>query len=191
MDNREKLYSGLSKAAWGYFLLNFDINLGTVSILPRFAGFFMLCSALGYLAEEQRDLTLLCPLGRLLAVWNLADWLLSWFGTHLTGKLLFLDLLITAAGLYFHFQFLTDMAALAEKLQQPDSGLDCRLRHRRTLYLVLTTLITIVSYLPLPAADVKSWLILSLGLIACVVSLMVMFALFGLRRCVSAADDPP
>ena len=31
MDNREKLYSGLSKAAWGYFLLNFDINLGTVS----------------------------------------------------------------------------------------------------------------------------------------------------------------
>ena len=130
MDNREKLYSGLSKAAWGYFLLNFDINLGTVSILPRFAGFFMLCSALGYLAEEQRDLTLLCPLGRLLAVWNLADWLLSWFGTHLTGKLLFLDLLITAAGLYFHFQFLTDMAALAEKLQQPDSGLDCRLRQR-------------------------------------------------------------
>ena len=176
MDNREKLYSGLSKAAWGYFLLNFDINLGTVSILPRFAGFFMLCSALGYLAEEQRDLTLLCPLGRLLAVWNLADWLLSWFGTHLTGKLLFLDLLITAAGLYFHFQFLTDMAGL---------------RQRRTLYLVLTTLITIVSYLPLPAADVKSWLILSLGLIACVVSLMVMFALFGLRRCVNAADDPP
>ena len=184
MDNQEKLYTGLSKAAWGYFLLLFDINLGNVSILPSFAGCFLLYSALKYLAEEQRDLLLLRPLGLLLAVWNLANWLLSWLGVNLDGRFLFLDLLISAAGLYFHFQFLTDMAALAEKLQKPDSELDRQIRKRRTLYMVLTTLIAVISYLPLPTEESRSWIILCLGIVGCIVAFLVMFALFRLRRCV-------
>lgn len=190
MDNRENLYSGLSKAAWGYFLLVFDINFGNVSILPSFAGCFLLYSALPYLAEEQRELMLLRPPCLLLAVWNLAGWLLSWFGAALYGKFIFLDLLAAAAGLYFHFQFLTDMAALAEKLQEPDSKLDCQLRKRRTLYMVLTALLQIVHYLPRLTPELTTGLTFCLGLVYGIVAFLVMYALFRLRRCVPRENTP-
>lgn len=187
MDNRENVYNGLSKAAWGYFLLNFDINLGAVSILPSFAGCFLLYAALNDLAAEQRDLRLLRPLCLLLALWNLAEWLLSWCGVNINGHILFLDLLTAAAGLYFHFQFLTDMAALAEKLQDTDSELDSQIRIRRTLYLVLTTAIALLMALPLPAGEIKTWLLLGLVLVHCIAAFLVMFSLFHLRR--YAAQD--
>ena len=50
MTDRETLYSGLSNAAWGYFLLHFNFNLGfngvRINILPEFAGFLLLLSAI-------------------------------------------------------------------------------------------------------------------------------------------------
>lgn len=190
MDNREKLYTGLSKAAWGYFLLVFDINFGNVSILPSFAGCFLLYSALAYLAEERRDLLLLRTPCLLLAVWNLAGWLLSWFGAALYGKFIFLDLLTAAAGLYFHFQFLTDMAALAEKLQEPDSKLDCQIRKRRTLYMVLTTLLQIVHCLPQLTPGITAGITFCLGLVYGIAAFLVMYALFRLRRCVPRENTP-
>ncbi|MDE6998163.1 MAG: hypothetical protein K2P04_09875, partial [Oscillospiraceae bacterium] len=70
MTDRENLYKGLSHAAWGYFFLNFDFYLGTVSIFPRFAGYLLFLSTIGKLAGERRDLLLLRPLCVLLAVWN-------------------------------------------------------------------------------------------------------------------------
>ena len=185
MDNQEKLYTGLSKAAWGHFLLLFDINLGNVSILPSFAGYFLLYSALKYLAEEQRDLLLLRPLGLLLAVWSLANWLLSWLGVNLDGRFLFLDLLISAAGLYFHFQFLTDMAALAEAYQPDDDSLSGRIRSHRTAYTLIVTVIALLDTL----SQVFPWewwpgIIVFAALITCIVALMIMSDLFRLRRCV-------
>ena len=184
MTDRKNLYRCLSNAAWGYLLLHFDINLGTVSILPAFAGYLLLFSAISGLSEERRDLVLLRPLCILLAVWNGLEWLLSWAGADPSGLFPPLDIVVTVTGLYFHFQFLTDMAALAEKLQKPDSELDRQIRKRRTLYMVLTTLIAVISYLPLPTEESRSWIILCLGIVGCIVAFLVMFALFRLRRCV-------
>ena len=72
MTDRHTLYDALSKAAWGYFFLYFDINLGSVSILPSFIGFLLFLSAIQQLKEERRDLELLRPLGTLLAAWGKA-----------------------------------------------------------------------------------------------------------------------
>ena len=124
MTDQHTLYSGLSNAAWGYFFLNFDFNLGTVSILPRFVGFLLFLSAIKKLSGERRDLALLRPLCLLLAAWNAIDWLLSWTGGNLDGHILFLDLLVAVAGLYFHFQFLTDIAVFAEQYQPEGGDLD-------------------------------------------------------------------
>ena len=42
MTDYERLYTGLSHAAWGYFLLHFNFNLNfdsvSINILPSFAG---------------------------------------------------------------------------------------------------------------------------------------------------------
>lgn len=178
------MYDGLSHAAWGYFFLHFDFNLGTVSIFPRFVGFLLLLSAVGTLSGERRDLALLRPLAILLAAWNGLDWLLSWGGGDVDGHILFLDLLITVAGLYFHFQFLTDMAALAEQYQPEGSNLDRRLRRRRTVYVVLTTLVALMGSLPAELLEKwGQWAAMGAVLIALIVMVLVMAGLLELRRC--------
>lgn len=184
MDNQETLYRGLSNAAWGYFLLHVDFNLGTVSILPRFAGYLLLLSAIRKLSGERRDLSLLRPLCVLLAVWSGIDWLFSWAGADLSGMLPPVDVLVSVAGLYFHFQFLTDMAALAETCQAEGDNLDQRLLNRRTAYTVLTTAALVGLRLPVGRyEDEKIVVGMALVLVLLVVALFIMGGLFELRRC--------
>lgn len=177
---RERLYTGLSQAAWGYFFLFFDVKWGTVSITPRFVGFLLLLSAVGKLSGERRDLALLRPLGLLLAGWTGLDWLLSWGGGSVEGHILFLDLLVSAARLYFEFQLLTDLAAIAETYQPEGVGLDGRLLRRRTEDVVLFTLLSLLA--SLPQAEWRDWLMVPLMVLASVVSLLIMWNLFQLRR---------
>lgn len=185
MTERQTMRQGLSHAAWGYFFLFFDLNLGTVSIFPEFVGWLLLLSAIEKLSGERRDLLLLRSLCGLLAAWNGADWLLSWLGSGANGHFLFLDLLGSAAALYFHFQFLSDMAALAERLQPEGDDLDQRLRRRRNVQVVTTTAAALALRLPerLPG-DVRTALVAGLVTVGCITALLVMFGLFELRRCV-------
>ncbi len=191
MTDREMLYKGLSHAAWGYFFLNFDLNLNNVSILPRFVGFLLLLSAIGRLSGARRDLALLRPICVLLAVWNGADWLFSWVGGTVSGHIIPLDLLIAAAALYFHFQFLTDMAALAEVCQPAGSDLDKRLRRRRTVYILVMTALSLISGLPVRAEAAEgwwTWIMMGLMIAAMIASLTIMAGLFALRRCVKDGE---
>ena len=183
-ENRD-VYSGLSHAAWGYFFLHFDFNLNNVSIFPRFVGWLLLLSACTKLAGVRRDLTLLRPLAVLLSVWHGLDWLLSWSGGDVTGHILFLDLLAAVAGLYFHFQFLTDMAALAEQYQPEGAGLDGQLRRRRTVYVVLITLVTLLGDFDLLVKLPEhwgEWVAMGMVLTALIAAFLIMAAMFRLRR---------
>lgn len=208
MTDYERLYTGLSHAAWGYFLLRFNFNLNfdsvSINILPSFAGALLLLSAVDKLSAERRDLKLLRPLCMILAAWHLADWLLALAGTSLTGKILFLDLIFTAVLLYFHFQFLTDMAAIAEKYQPEGETLNRRILRRRTVLLVLATIADVASGL-FQAADLGQMmkmempfglLTIVLGVLLAVtliVIVMIMFSLFQLRRYVRnwGEAEPP
>lgn len=179
------MYKGLSHAAWGYLLVHFDFELNGVSVLPRFAGYLLLLSAIGKLSEERRDLKLLRPLCILLSVWNGADWLLSWLGGGLDDLSLplALGLIAAVAGLYFHFQFLTDMAAIAETWQSEGDDLDRRLRTRRTVYIVLSTVTDVLLYLPIG----RDWewrlaAVTVLAVIGLALALFIMWGLFQLRR---------
>lgn len=208
MTDYERLYTGLSHAAWGYFLLHFNFNLNfdsvSINILPSFAGALLLLSAVDKLSAERRDLKLLRPLCMILAAWHLADWLLALAGTSLTGKILFLDLIFNAVLLYFHFQFLTDMAAIAEKYQPEGETLNRRILRRRTVLLVLATIADVASGL-FQAADLGQMmkmempfglLTIALGVLLAVtliVIVMIMFSLFQLRRYVRnwGEAEPP
>lgn len=114
MTDREKLYNGVSAAAWSYLFLYFNVNLGRVNILPQFAGYWLLLNAIRDLKEKRRSLALLRPLGILLLVWHLANWVLTIGGRTLSGLFPPLELIIGVAALYFHFQLFTDCAALTK-----------------------------------------------------------------------------
>ena len=182
MTDRETLYSGLSNAAWGYFFLHIHFNLGTINILPAFVGYLLLLSAIRKLSGERRDLLLLQPLGGLLAAWNLADWLFACLGGELSGMFLPLDLLAAVAGLYFHFQFITDMAALAEAYQPEGGSLARRLRQNRTAYIVVCTATSVFLRLPIRDEDVRLCVGMGLLVVMLVVVLLIMGELFALRR---------
>jgi len=146
MTNPKPVYSALSRLAWGYVLLYFDFKLGTVSVTPAFAGYLLFLSALGPLSEERRSLALLRPLGVLLALWNGADWLLSWAGETVSGHIPFLDVLTGAAAIYFHFQLFTDLAAIAAEYQAEGQRLDRRILRWRTVNVLLQTVLPLLAY---------------------------------------------
>ena len=192
MTDREKLYSGLSNAAWGYVFLTFDFNLNNVSVLPRFVGFYLLFSAIGKLSGERQNLNLLRPLCILLTGWSGLDWLLSWLGGDVEGHILFLDLLVTAVTLYFHFQFLTDMAALSECCQPEDDNLASRIRGHRTAFTLLITVFGLMADLT-PVLPWEWWAgMIGFGaLITCIVALMIMLDLFHLRKLIRSEEEGP
>lgn len=180
--DRESLYRGLSNAAWAYLFLNFDLNLGTVSVTPRFVGWLLLVAAIRDLARERRDLSLLRPLGLLLAAWTGADWLLRWAGQTIDGHILFLDLIISVAAIYFHFQFLSDLAALAERYEPPEGTLAKRLRRRRTAYILFTTAVSVLVHLPAGRyLEPQGYAALGLGAAALITALFIMVGVFQLR----------
>lgn len=180
--DRKSLHRGLSNAAWSYLFLNFDLNLGTVSVIPRFVGWLLLVAAIRDLARERRDLSLLRPLGLLLAAWDGVGWLLSWAGGDVNGHILFLDLIISVAAIYFHFQFLTDLAALAQRYEPPEGTLAKRLRRRRTVYILFTTAVSLLVHLPAGRyLELQGYAALGLGAAALITALFIMAGVFELR----------
>lgn len=197
MIDRGQLYRGLSQAAWGYFLLLLNFNLtfnNTISInlLPSFAGALLLLSATGSLSAERRDLKLLRPLCGLLAAWHLIDWVLNLVGLSVSGRFLYLDLAVGAASLYFHFQFLTDMAALSECCQPEDDNLASRIRGHRTAFTLLITVFGLMADLT-PVLPWEWWAgMIGFGaLITCIVALMIMLDLFHLRKLIRSEEEGP
>ncbi len=196
MTDRSSLYKGLSCAAWGYLFLNLDFNLGNVSILPRFAGWLLFLRAIDQLKEERRDLALLRPLGVLLTLWTGADWLASWAGRDVDGHFPPLDLIVAVAQLYFLFQFLTDLAALAKaRCREPESAdLSGKILLCRTVQTVLVTAIALWPYLPRPGwlpDGLADGAVITLALAYALLGVALMLYLFQLRRAFQDAAPPP
>ena len=146
MTAYQKLYTGIGRAAWGYFFIYFDFNINTVSILPSFIGYMLFLSAINCLCEEERELNLLRTLGVILTVWHVASWLASWGSIDLDGMLQVVDIIIGVVNIYFHFQLLTNLASIATKYQSADDELDAKLLRYRTLQTVMLTAVIIVGY---------------------------------------------
>jgi len=191
LTDRQNLYDGASLAAWAYIFLHLDFKLGTVSVLPDFVGYMMFLSVIRLLSEERRDTELLRPLCILLAVWNFVDWLASWRGGTISGTVTFLDVIINVAMLYFHFQLLTDCAAIATTFQPEGENLDRRFLKWRTVNVLLLTLISVAIYLP--EWEWLGFAELAFAVVILIVTLCLVSCLFELRDLFSSSEDdtPP
>lgn len=150
---RERCGAAIRKLGWAYVLLHLDINLGTLNLLPNWAGYLMILSVLPVLAEWSPSATLLKPLGTFLAANDLLQWLVklidfSMETTAFTSGLYALYTLLCAiVSLYFHFQLLTDVAGMAHFFAYEDEASFLKMR---TLYTMLMTVIPLLLYLPEP-----------------------------------------
>jgi len=183
MTDYQKLYSGISKAAWGYFFLYFNINFNNVSVLPSFVGYLLFLSAIKLLKEEERELSLLHTLGVIMALWTGVEWLASFLGLNLEGMWQFIDIIISLVNLYFHFQFLTNLASIAEKYQSEGYELDAKLLRYRTLQTVMLSAIeVIICFQPWLS---EAWTVISICMLIVylIAGICLMKALFDLRKC--------
>lgn len=183
MTNHQKLYSGISKAAWGYFFLYFNINFNNVSILPSFVGYLLFLSAINLLKDEERELSLLHTLAVIMALWTGVEWLASFVGLNLEGMWQFIDIIISLVNLYFHFQFLTNLASIAAKYQSESNELDAKLLRYRTLQTIMLTAIeVIICFQPWLS---EAWTVISICMLIVylIAGICLMKALFDLRKC--------
>lgn len=144
----------------GYLFLHFNLNLGTLNILPNWVGYLFINEILPDLALTRPSALLLRPLGRGLAAWEGVCWLLALFSITPTGLLgtslwQLAQAAAGVAGLYFHFQLLTDLAETARMKEYPSVK---KLLRLRTVKILLATF-TMVIVFP-PASQLLSpWMI--------------------------------
>lgn len=182
MTDYNKIYNGISKAIWGYFFLYFNINLGTISILPSFIGYILFLKSIDLLQEEERELSLLKTLDVILGIWEGIQWLANCVGYSFDGKWQFLNLIIGLVNLYFHFQFLTNLASIATKHQQENCIYDKNLLSYRTILTILQTIFIVFTSLNFFSEEVIVYITLALGIIFVIVCIGMMVILNQLRK---------
>ena len=182
MVDYEKIYDGISKAIWGYFFLYFDINLGTISILPSFVGYILFLKAIDLLEEEERELSLLKTLGLILVAWNVIEWLAKCVGYSFGNKWQFVTLIAGLLNMYFHFQFLTNIASIAIKHQEENCAYDKTLLSCRTIQTLMLTVFLVVTNLSFIPEDILIYPTFILAIIYIIVCIYIMATLNGLRK---------
>lgn len=139
MTDYEKLYKGISRAAWGYLLVYFDFSFNGFNILPDFIGWIFFLSAIHYLKAEQPELRLLRPFGWCFVIWSSILWIWAVFSLPEMRISPILLLPVSLAELYFHFQFLTNLASIATAHQLEDALHQKRLLLCRTVQTLVLT----------------------------------------------------
>ena len=191
--NREALCRAVGKVAWGYVLIYLNINIGTVNILPNWAGCLLFIFALDELAKWEAPAGRLRPLGWALFCWELLVWLLAAAGLDMSASLWYLPQTLAAVlSLWFHFQLLTHLAAISDALGLSRGRSIRRLRNFRT---VLTTALSLPWGLLLPEGVISSYPagILAVAVIAAAIVLIAwtFIALFGLRGELKTLPETP
>jgi len=180
VNEREKLCQAIGYVAWGYVLMHVDFFLGTIDLLPEWAGYLLILRALPALGEERPSALLLRPLGLLLAAWAGVSWLGKIFALTLPATLYALEVIAAVVSLYFHFQLLTDLAAVA---RAHGAAEERRLLRLRTVKTLLTTVLTLTLPWRTGAGEVVAVVVMVAQLLT---ALGLCGALFSLRKALSA-----
>lgn len=182
MTSSKKLYEGLSKTAEGYFFIYFNFSINTVSIIPTFVGYILLMKATKCLQDEERELGLLWNPGDILASWYFFVWLVSWLGINLDGAWPFVDIVINVVNLYFHFQFLTNLASIVERYQSDGSRYHADILQCRTVQTVLLTVILVINNLYPWLSDMWRFISGVLLIIDAIVGIYLTSLMFKIRK---------
>ncbi|MBO5333124.1 MAG: hypothetical protein J6B37_03315 [Clostridia bacterium] len=182
MTDYQKIYDGISKAIWGYFFLYFNISLGTISILPSFVGYILFLKAIDLLEDEERELSLLKTLGLILAVWDVVEWLANCIGYSFNSNWKFVTLIVGLVNLYFHFQFITNIASIAKKHQWDGCMFNESLLRYRTAQTILLTVILVISNFNFLPDELWIYIPLAISIIYLIVGIYIMIVLNQLRK---------
>lgn len=168
------LYGAIKKIAWGYVLIHVNFNLGTLNVLPNWAGYLLFLSAIPAIGEEDESVNLLKPLGRFICIAEVISWVNDLLGGVL--NLYIINIIIGVIALYFHFQLLTNLANVAREYE---CSQESKILLLRTVKTILQTLFMIMSYTSLFTQDFIVW---SLLIVYLVIAVWICAVLFGFKN---------
>ena len=132
MERKDLLCRAIKKIAWAYVFLYFDINLGTIDILPAFGAYWIFYKAIrDSISLEEETANLLKPIAILLVIYQSILWLLRCFA--IPTEILLITEIGAVVSLYFHFQLLTNLADIARRYQCPQERFLLRFRTMQTI----------------------------------------------------------
>lgn len=135
------LSSAIKKVAISYILIYLHINISVIDILPDWLGYFLIVSVLPVLSQKEKSAQLLKPFGIALGVWNIVEWVLKIAGAEL--NLTIINIVFSIITIYFHFQLITNIAALDIEDRKKKRLLDLR-----TATVILHTVLRISVLIP-------------------------------------------
>ena len=136
MERKEQLSRALRKIFWAYIFLYFDINIGTIDLLPAGLGYIFFYQAIrdGIETEEESS-KLLKPICWILIIYRIVEWFMNIL--QLPTDIFIITEIMSVIALYFHFQLLTNLANIAHKYECP---VENTLLALRTVHTVLMTI---------------------------------------------------
>ncbi|MBR3789056.1 MAG: hypothetical protein IKJ86_03590 [Clostridia bacterium] len=135
------LSSAIKKVAISYILIYLHINISVIDILPDWLGYFLIVSVLPVLSQKEKSAQLLKPVGIAIGIWNIVEWVLKIAGDELNFYVI--SLVFSIITIYFHFQLITNIAALdIEETKKK------RLLNLRTATVILHTVLSLLLLVP-------------------------------------------
>ena len=180
--NDYHMYDGLTKIAFGYLFIYLNFNINTVNILPSFVGYLLILLAIRDLAGEEKELLLLRPFAIILICWHGAKWLLSLGSVDLDGLSEIGGILLGLINLYFHFQLLTNLAAIASKYQDEGDEMDATLLRCRTFQTVTLTAAMIIRRLTNLFGEYAGFITIGLAILYIIAGIIIFKTLIDLKR---------
>lgn len=183
MTTYEDVYKAITRSIWGYILISLNFNLGTVNLLPSFIGYLFFLSAIKLIERSKKELSLLRIPVIILTLFSAADWVLSMFGMSLTSISYIINIIVSVLSLYFHFQFLTNIAYIAELCQREGYTHDKTLIFFRNVKTVLLTIVTILElFYTIIDSDIYMIISLAFGFVGLVAVIGIIATLICLRK---------
>lgn len=196
MTSYDDILKALTRAIWGYIFLCFDFNFNTgagiFNILPTFIGYLLFMSVVKLLQNSIKEISLLKVPLVILTIWSIADGIVSIAGVSAGTFLPIVSLIVSILNMYFVFQFLTNLAYIAQRCQYEGCTFDKKLRFFRTVQTILLTISAIltmlISFLDLER-EIYLYASIILALIMTINSLCIIITLSRLKKNLIKPDE--
>lgn len=109
-----KEYAGaIKRIAYGYIICFFDINIGTLNLLPDWLGILMIYQSLTPISKYDKSVKLLDSTIMIIFIYEAFNWLLTIFTLEI--NIYVINVIFRIISLYFHFQLITNIADIARE----------------------------------------------------------------------------
>ena len=186
--NIADICSAVKKIAWGFLFIFININIASIDILPDWIGYIVIVAVLKNVIADEDDLRKLRPVGIVLIVWNIVEWILAIFNLgNISGCVAVIPMLFEMYLIYNLFKYLSVWADKYSCSQQKSLTL------WGAAYVVFALVSTVCGYMSLIFSDVATFMIVGFVILAVglIVMLGIMITLFSFSRTLKKKSELP